>query len=655
MKFEVRLENHHKRFVKFATKSIKSDAVAYFVGCTLIALILYFGLVIALANKGIIPKYDGLSYFANVLLLKEYFFDSAPFKTIQTAHGLLKAPIPFTNAFDVIFAAALWPIVDLHVSVYLVHAGYVLYFYKIFRRVYGEVYALMLISACIGYGLFFSQFSNLISELPVGLGFVAIISLLFVGNPDHNRWNIFITALLLILLRVFNIAFLSAFALVYLIVTYKKKSTSEQLANLTPLLAPILFYFILLPQNIAGFLEYAMKGNENLHVWIAMSGINNKYELATYYLHNIFTLYSRFFPIILVFLSIFSVGLLNASRKENVIKISNLYGFVASVVLMYIAFMQPSVSNINIVYWPYAIFCLVGVVLFRSTNNIASIYVALLFALYATSVLWSGFQNQLIETKANRSISELSHAVAANIKSLQNPILFSNFHGIGAVDPYGLQLALGKTFDYAMRNNLVGRVDSVTEDELHKLLEQSNILLLAKSNYFWPKYIEWNKFIPEVYQSAIRMAPALGYQYLTTHYYDESPEFAFDVWVKPEVKVSPSYSDGWLSEITGVKVISPTRDSLDEFKINLELIFHNPGDNLFVPPIKFELIDHNETVVSAGALENFGKTSLCMNFSSKAGHYKLKADRSFSTPTDARKLVAQLISSSMKKGSCHVN
>lgn len=621
------------------------------VGAFLVLWILYLGGVLTARNFELAPDYDALSYVTNALMLKEFLFDGASYKAVMSAQGLSLLPLPFTNTLDVLILAGLWPFLDFHISIFLVHSAYLLFFFYIFRKALEPAYALLLFGVCVGYGLFFSQFVHFISELKVGLGYVAIILLLFVADAARFRWQIFAVSALLVLLRVFNAAFVLAFAFVYFSVNFRKGEFKELLLTLGALLAPIVFYFIFLPNNFWHFLGYYAKGGENLHVWVAMSGVHNKVELLSYYWNMAIRQYNPVFLALFVGCAALSAPILIFRLPEKQLKPVNALGFGGAILVIGVALAAPAVSNVNLVYWFYVVCGLISVVLLRWINFKFIGPLSIVVSVYVVFFLWGVFQQQLQVVDSRGQFSRISLELSKEVAKVDSPVVFSNFYGIGPLDVAGVQLYIGRSIGYSRRENLVGQLDRVEEDELRTLLSRSNVLILARTNYFWPDYIAWNRYVGDVYGLAVDIAPSLGFRKAASYLYDNNPQLPFDVWTKPSVRAGVT-GDGWLEPEVNVVISDATEDALEGFLLDFDIQVHDPRQPEFVPPIEFTLLDRAGHKISSGVISAYGKSSLCMNFSGKPGNYKLMSDKKFSTNADRRNLVAQLKSLSIRRGRC---
>jgi hypothetical protein len=620
-------------------------------GSLLILWILYLGGVLTARNFELAPDYDALSYVTYALMLKEFLFDGASYKAVISAQGLSLLPLPFTNTLDVLILAGLWPFLDFHASIFLVHSAYLLFFFYIFRKTLEPAYALLLFNVCVGYGLFFSQFVHFISELKVGLGYVAIILLLFVADAERVRWQIFAVSALLVFLRVFNGAFVLAFAFVYFAVNFRKGDFKELLLTLGALLAPVVIYLIILPDNLWDFLDYYKKGGQNLHVWVAMSGIHNKWELLSYYWNMAMKQYNPVFVVLFVGGSVLSAVGLVYGAPDRQIKPASVLGFWGAVLVMSVALVAPAVSNVHLVYWFYVTCGLIAIVLLRWVNPRFVGALSIIVSICVVCFLWIVFQQQLRVTDSRRQISEVSRELSREIAKIENPVVFTNFHGVGPLDTAGMQLYVGRSIGYARRINLTGRLEGVGEDELRTLLSRSNVMILAHDNYFWPNYVAWNRYVANVYGLAVDIAPALGFRRVASYLYDKNPRLPFDVWVKPSARAGVS-GDGWLESEVNIGISDTTEAILEGFLLDFDIQVHDPGQPEFAPPIEFALLDQASHKISSGVISAYGKSSLCMNFSGKPGTYKLVSDKKFSTNADKRNLVAQLRSLSIRRGRC---
>lgn len=618
----------------------------------LIGYIIFLGLNIAVSNIGIVPGYDALAYVNAAMRINHGLIgaDLDSFSWVDATGSVRWVGLPFTNTLDVLLIALLYNIVDYHVAIWFIHSCYILLFAYFLRKIFSPAATLMFFVWAVSHIYSLHQYTNLISEMKVGMFLALFIAYLFHADITSHLKSLFWITVLLLLFRTINLLFILPLVATYVAVSWRKGAS--QLDVISVLKVVGLAFLILSPlllHEIRYLIPYIYKASysDMAQNWRDMAGTQGKLDLLKAYADGIVS-YNRYFSVVAMVTICSGVVLYLTSMRD---KLHTVAGYLVGALVVFAVLMLAQTNNIMVVYWLFILLGLITVSLMSAVlKEKHLIIIACLMVLMAVRLNYVNFTNSNIEMKFSQPVAELVKGLSESITEIENPVVVQNYAGIGPLDYHGLEVASGKVLRYPVINNI--SYETGISDYLAVLME-ANVVFIANKNYMWPSYLGINNKTEEIADFVNDNVSQLGLRKLTRLYYDSNPSQYIDVYTRPVLEVKLKYmrfNDNWLDrETTFVIKTGKDEPALDGYRIELNVMVPAVVDKEFSLPFKAFLLDDKDKAVGVVNVDHAGDNKLVYALDGlKAGLYRLVFEKTFSPPNDARKLVAQYLNAELK-------
>lgn len=621
---------------------------------------LYSGMLLARRSVGTIPNYDALSYVVSALNVHFALLGPEGLHPLtlswQSIVASLKATLPFTSTLDVLLLALLWDFADLHILVLLLHTAYLAIFLYLVRRYWGNMVAATAFFAIVATPVFFTQYTQFISEMKVGLMVALLLGLLFDLNVDAKPRHIALAAFLLLLARLASLSFIVAFALLWLLRHWRERRSVKVWTVIGAMLLPLLTVALCLPENFLRQYEYIRHhSSEGVKNWQLLTGIHSKLDLLQFYLREVWR-YNEIVVALCIFLSVLAAmqGLRRGNAvapRTQVLRTSWLWiGMLAVGVIM----MSAAYSNGQIVFWVYASLVMASCIFVARNSGWLARLQLLVIAAVAAFLLPQRLNAEFAGVARYQPLTPVARAIAADIRGMQDPVLYANFFGMGPLDIDGIALAAARPLGMQNADDLVAFTEGIPEDRMSAALGASNVLLLNEAAKLWPKYIGVNTLTKQRYDFLRVHAPEHGFTLVNRHFIEGDFKESIEVWIKPYVNLTGKYAayDKWLDRTTPLSILHPTIRRLENYRLDVDVTVRNPKSTGFSPPFEVRMLDGLDREVARTRIVQFGENRLCFDFSGVTGTYTLVSDKTFVAPPDPRALFAQYRASRLQRGSC---
>ena len=487
-----------------------------------LGVLVFAGAWVAWGSRGTIPDYDAVAYLHDAWRLHRGV----------TPDGFLSA-LPFTNTLDVLLVATLWNGADFHVVVWAIHSVYLIAFAWAARRLLGPAAALFLVGWCAAQGYFLHQYTSFISELKVGLWLVVFAAALFAPDASRHVRLIFGSALVLLLLRTLDLAFVlalcAAFAAIRLRDGWRAREIARVLAG--PFAAVALLAPLIVPEivRLAGYVRDAT-GRTGRN-WADMSAIHGKADLLAAYVRGLGEYNVAFQMAALMALSVVARRILTGRRDT----LSALRDPAVATGAVCATLLLAATTNIQVVFWPFALEGLLAMVLARTLLS-RRLFVGLACAL----ALWGGVQaaRNVLAWQAgmhrDAPAQALARQMAAILAPMPDAVFFENFGGYGPADLPGLEIAADR--------DLVSTGDPLSySPDLATYLaafDRANVAFIANRPFLWPRYWGINRHTTQLHDAIAERARSQGWRRVERLTYGGDPSRSVDVYQRGDARAA---------------------------------------------------------------------------------------------------------------------
>lgn len=619
----------------------------------LVGYILFLGLNIAVSMIGVVPGYDALAY-VNAAMRINYGFMHAeldPFLWVDATGSIRWVGVPFTNTLDVVVTALLYNIIDYHIAIWIIHSAYILLFVVFCRKIFSPATTLMFLIWVVSNTYFLHQYTNLISEFKVGVFLALFIAFLFHDDVTKHLKSIFWIVIILIFLRIINILFILPLVVTYALIKWRM---DRHLNSVIPVLKAVGMAFLvlspLLLHEISYLVPYIYNNSKTdmAQNWQDMAGVQGKWELFMSYINGVFSYNRRFAKVAVILIGVGSILWMTSLRG----KLRMPLGYLIGAVVVFAILMQAQANNIMVVYWLFVLLGLVAISLLSSVlKEKYLVVISFVMLPFAISMNYVNFSHAVAGIQENKQISELANSLVENIATIEKPILFQNYAGVGPLDSHGLEVAGNLIIRYTSINNI--SYNTKISDYL-AALDATNVAFIANTNFMWPDYLGINHKTEELAKIVNSDFARLGYMKLDRLFYNANPSQYIDIYARPSLRVALKYSrydDYWLDLETPI-VIDSANDAwpLDGYQIEMDVMVPEVdyADN-FALPLTAKLVDKDNAVVGVYSIKQSGESKIRFSLNGyRGGAYKLIFDKSFTPANDARNLVVLFRDSSLK-------
>jgi hypothetical protein len=622
------------------------ERVALYALYGLVGCVLFMGLNAVMLSRATVPDYDALSY--TDAALRVYLGLSGADFNVTKMSGLGRvvwAGLPFTNTLDVLLVALLFEIIDYHIAVWLIHSAYVILFVWLARRLLGSATTLVLFSCAVAHSFFLHQYVNLISEMKVGLLLALFVVYLFNERIERHRAALAWITVLLLFARTINLAFILPLVALHLALRWRRRR-GEALAAMKSVGLPILVLSPMLLYHAYYMFQYMADMGEVIRNWQDMTGVYNKLDLLKSYAREMGQYHAQL-------ATVYAVALITGVAAYALWRPAQLRYFrdaTLAFVVVFAVLMQAHTNNVMVVYWVFILAAVCLTLLLRGVAKERYLVVAGI-VLAAVALRQSGlnFLQYKKELARGRPVIEMANALVKRIAAVDAPELFSNFGGVGALDPYGFELALRRTIPTPS----VDALNYATPVEAYmEAFSRANIALVANRSFLWPAYVGINGKTAEIAALMAKEGPAMGFQAVERVFFDSDPTRYIDVYVRPTALVKlkyAAYNDMWLDAETPIVIKSPG-PSLDGYVLSVDVM--SPGgvsDPAFTYPFTATLADADGRPRRTVAMKGPGNGTLPFPLDGlPPGVYRLQFDKTFKPAgEDHRQLSVMYLGSRM--------
>ena len=603
----------------------------------LLGIVAFVGLNAALVSRGVVPEYDALSYT-----------DAAMRLHLVLSGGsleLLGAGLPYTNTLDVVLLALLYNIFDYHVGVWLIHSGYVVLFAWLAHRLLGAGAALVLLACAVAHVHFLHQYVYLISEMKVGMLLALFIACLFHEEVARHRAMLFWITILLLFVRTIDILFIVPLVAVQVALRWRGRR-AEALAAVKAVglailvLSPMLLHNgIQLVRRLAGIVASGQVEN-----WRDMTGVYDKLGLLRAYRRDLLAYHE---PLVYLFCFAIAIGLvLLVVRRSR--GLGHFRDGLLGLLVVFAVLMQAQTNNVMVVYWLFILAALCLALLMRATLKPRYVvFAGLVLAALAVRQVGLGFVQHNRSIEAGRPVVEMANALARRIASVEAPVLFMNFGGVGALDPHGYEVALRRTLPVATTGSSISYRTPL--EAYTSVMESANVAFIANQNFLWPAFMGVNRKTEEIAAFMAARGRSLGFERAERVLFDSDPSRYVDVYVRPTVKVR-FLPDKWLGGEAPV-ILKGGGGTFAGLALDVDVVV--PGgvtDPAFTFPFAAVLSDSEGRSLRSARVGGPGKGTLSFSLEGLApGVYRIKFDKTFKPGgNDNRRLSVQYVDARLR-------
>jgi hypothetical protein len=605
-----------------------------------IAYVVFLGLNVAVISRGIAPDYDGITYvdFAMKLNLA---LSGMGMERFVTAPGAIWDGLPFTNTLDVLLLALLYNILDYHVAIWLIHSVYIVLFAYFARRIFSPAATLVLVAWAVSNAYFLHLYTNLISEMKVGMFLALFIAFLFHEDATKHLRSLFWITLVLLVQRTINIALILPLVALYAAIRYLDKERRQEIPRVAGAVGLALVVLSpLLAHEIGNLLHYVSKAGANTaQNWRDMTGVYSKWDLLRSYADGIVA-YNRVFAMAAGIALVAGVALCLTRARGRLAKARN-YALGGAVVFAIL--MQALTNNIMVVYWVYMLLGLVTVGVASAILDERKLTALALAAVPFAFVLnHSSYVRAHQDVTHKRPLVEVARGLSEAVAAVERPIVCSNYGGVGALDLYAIEIGSGRRIGYPEIDTTSYRTDVA---QYIKSLNVCNIAFVANRNFMWPTYLGINHQTEAVAKFLAERSGEVGLTKSRRLLVESDPTRYIDVYVRPTLQVKLKFlrhNDKWLDAETAVilKAADPAQ-RLDGYTIEMDVAVPSVPDAGYALPLKATLVAENGRTVASTVIERAGPNKLAFPLDGLvAGGYRLLFDKTFATKEDPRKLAA---------------
>lgn len=482
----------------------------------ILAVLVPAGAWVAWGSRATMPDYDAVSYVHEAWRLHR-----------GMAAGALPSALPFTNTLDVLVVAALWDRMDFHLAVWAMQSIYLVAFAAGVRRLLGPAAAVFLVGWCAAQGYFLHQYTSFISEMKVGLWLVLFAAALFSPEASRHPRLLFVSALVLLLLRALDLAFIVALCAAFAAIRWRDgwltrdivrvlAAPAAAVALLAPLIAPEILRLAAYVRDATG------RTGRN---WADMSAIHDKADLVAAYVRGLGE-YNVAFQVAALLALLVVARRVFAGRGATLAALRDPLLATACVCA---TLLLAATTNIQVVFWPFALEGLLAMVLARTLLSRGA-FVALACGL----ALWGGAQtarNVLAWDEAMRRdapAQALARQMAAILAPMPHAVFFENFGGYGPADPAGLEIAVDRPLAWT------GDPLSYSLDTAAYLaaFDHANVAFIANRPFLWPRYWGINRHTAQLHDVIAERAPVQGWQHVDRLALGDDRSRFVDVYVR---------------------------------------------------------------------------------------------------------------------------
>jgi len=610
----------------------------------LVAFIAFLALNLAVGARGIVPDYDGLSYTARALTT--YLGATGQ---LDPAGNAVWNPLHFTNTLDIVLVALLYGVMDYHIAIWVVHTAYVVAFAVLLRRLYDAPTALVIFAWTIANAFLLHQYTDFISEMKVGMFLVLFIAYLFDAQAPRHPWALFAVTVMLLLLRTINLLFVLPLAAVYVALRMLQPARRHEIvAVLKPVVLGIAVLLPVFASVVPRLLDYVhnttTRSQQN---WLDMSGIHTKWELLVAYRRGMWDYDARLQVLALAVAILAAALALTRSRA----RLRELRDPAIGALLVFAVLMQASSTNVQVVFWLFALEALLAGLLLRALVPppvVAIIGSAL--ALYAVTVDFGHLLSHNRATREAAPVAQLGRDMAQVIGNRARPVVFQNFAGVGPLDVLGLQVATGRRLGWPTLDAI--SYDTPVESFL-KALRESNVAFIANRNFVFPTYLGVNRHVEQISKAMAEHGAEWGWIHAAKLTYAADSTAYVDAYLRPAAHVRTKYArynDPWLDLDTPVVLEAPDSRAIPRgYALEVAVMIPQVRQPAFQPPWNAILEDSSGHPVAKAAVNAPGDAVLRFDAGGlQSGTYTLRFDKSFQSPGDPRRLVAQFRSAVLR-------
>ena len=497
----------------------------------LLALLIGLGLILATSARGIVPGYDAVEYVRTAHFIHAGLLGDAAagFTRMGAAVAVTWARLPFTNTLDVLLLGLAYDVADYHLSVVLIHACYLLLFAYLARRLLGRAPALLLLVWATSQTYFLHQFTNLLSEMKVGMFLALFVVALFHDDVQSRRWPLFWITVLLLLLRTADLLFILPLVVAHAAFVWRRADgprTAVAAAKAVGLACLVLLP--LLVHELKGLIPYLYLASysDMAQNWRDMAGVSGKWDLVMSYVTGV-AAYNRDFAISAVLAIAVGAAL---SLRDSRHRLTLFRGTVVGSLVVFAVLTSAQSNNIMIVYWVYALLGVVAVCLLKALlmeRHLALLAYALIpVAIAQNANAFSRANDVLIEALP---VQELAESVCKGMAGVSQPSVFQNYAGIGPLDPHGLEIASPTVVGWVPVNSISYNTPLSAYLEA---LDRANVALIANRNFLWPPYIGINRRTEELARYVGENASRMGFTRARRLMFDADPSRFIDVYTR---------------------------------------------------------------------------------------------------------------------------
>ena len=532
-------------------KFSRSDLFAF----AFVAAIAALSLLLIKHFAPFIPDYDGLVYFDFGKSINGWLFNARETGIVVPEAVALVGLLPITNAHGVLGAALLRDVVDLNTIPIVVHGACLLAFLLYISRVRSITYAVSATALLCGHLFFFRLFTTLTSEFVVGLWIFAFL-LTLSSDSKHQFWRLTVLTVAGIFIRTVDVVFiLSATAAFGFGKLFIQRDSAAAKRVLKPIAIAIVLTLPLFFKHYVVTFNYIYEASfgATAAAWKELSGVSNRFDVIRRYGIYLY-MYNPLIMAMLIVTMPLAVFFARTSRKQ-----------FALLCLTTLALLTPlflaSSLNVQVVFWPFAAIVLTvceSTALVYMANcerwsrhvlpirRWAPSFFAAVVVVYLAVMLTKSWKYE-VPNLAQQKITTNASTELSGWMNMEpgNPLIASNFRGVGSLDVLGLSLARDSNFRYSGMEDVFSK--KLMPSEYVQAAKGVNFFIAAHENYYFPVSLGINAQIKATFKAFLEQSQAMGFKKLPL-----SPLNAtkFSLWYRPTAHPMlqfAAYSDNWIA------------------------------------------------------------------------------------------------------------
>lgn len=602
-----------------------------------------------------IPDYDGLSYFQDVKIFKEWQFNNGElaFSSFTSFNNLFNY-WPITNGVSVFIASIFYDLLDRNLIPSFINifylAVFVIYISKVRALNYAVIAALLLCSTSFFYRLF----TTLTSEFSVGLWIFAFLLTLITSHPKRG---VFLSGLVIIglFLRTIDIVFILCTTTAYSVLHFLLyKDKRHVLTTLSYLALTLLLTLPLFWGHYYAAFRYVLESQVGVSSasWKAMAGVADRLDVTLQYIHYLNTYNAKLIP--LMVLTVF-YGLIAKSLSNRLVIM--IVGIAFALIL---PLLMAQYLNVMTVFWVFVVFafvlCEVGFNLLpilktkssalKLSSNQFSFILFLVIITFTMPALKSGWRHETKFLANQKEVSEIAFEISKILNKVEyKKYITANFRGVGALDNTGLSWGSPIRIEEGSVKDIYSKKEHASY--YLNFNEQVSFFISAHDNYFFPLAFGINEHVKAIHHLFEEKADELGFRKIALI---SKNNFNFDIWYRPSAQANLefiNYGDHWIATQLPVEIGNQSFCSgqIVSGFLHFSVDFSNPKIANFQPPFNVSLVEKSSgKTVSSTMINHFGPSDFSLKLNKvDCAQYYLVFDKTFSTKKDARKLSAQFI------------